>query len=416
MAAPIEPTLEYAQQRDANDPLALFRERFHLLPDIIYMDGNSLGLLSRDAEAELLSALEQWKNRGVAGWFEGRQPWLDSAASIGAMAAVMMGAAPDTVIASSTVTTNIHQLVGTFFAPQGARRKILADELTFPSDLYALRSQLAIRGGDPDGDLLQAGSHDGRTLDEAAIIEQMTDEVALIWLPSVLYRSGQLLDMERLTAAARERGIPIGFDCCHSAGVVPHEFDEWGVDFATWCSYKYLNSGPGGPAFLYVNRRHWDAQPALTGWFGGKTGTMFDMSPEFDPDSGVGKWQISTPGILGASTLRGSLALINEAGIDNLRARSLDLTAYLIALVDRRLARLDFRVGTPREAERRGGHVAVEHERAAAICDELIRRGVVPDFRPPDVIRICPSPLYGSFTEIWEVVQRLEAIVNEGAV
>jgi kynureninase len=414
---PIEPTASCAQTLDRNDPLAPFRDRFHLLPDTIYMDGNSLGLLSKEAEASLLATLETWKKRGVNGWFEGDGAWLDSAGQIGGLSAGMMGAAPDQVVHSATVTVNIHALLASFYQPRDRRVKILADELNFPTDIYALKGQLAIRGRSVAEDLVFAPSTDGRTLDEDTIAAMFTDEIAVAWLPSVLYRSGQLLDMAYLTRQAHARGILIGFDCCHSAGIVPHELDRWGVDFAVWCGYKYLNSGPGGSAFLYVNRRHFAREPVLTGWFGNRRETMFDMSHEFEAGSGAGRWQISSPGILGSSTLRGSLALINEAGIDNIRAKSLAMTGYLMALLDEHLAGppYDFKVGTPREARRRGGHVAVERAVAAGgVCDALIARGVVPDFRPPNVIRICPSPLYGTFDEIWQTVTHLKAIIAGG--
>jgi kynureninase len=419
MPQPIEPTREFALLMDANDPLHRFRERFYLLPDTIYMDGNSLGLLSRDAEASLLQTLEAWKTRGVSGWFEGDPPWLDTAENLGALAADMMGAGPDQVIHSSTVTTNIHALAGSLYEPQGRRVKILADELNFPTDLYALQGQLKMRGRDPNVDLVLAPSQDGRILDEEHIVEMMTDEIALILLPTVLYRSGQLLDIEYLTAKAHEKDIVIGFDCCHSAGVVPHELDRWGVDFAVWCGYKYLNSGPGCSAFLYVNRRHWDKEPVLTGWFGNRRESMFDMNREFESRDGAGKWQISSPGVLGSATVRGSLEMINEAGIENLRTRSLAMTGYLMALVDEFLSgpEYGFRIGTPREDHRRGGHVAIEREAGAElICAALIARGVAPDFRPPNVVRLCPSPLYGTFEEIWTVVQQLKAIVAEGEI
>jgi kynureninase len=272
-----------------------------------------------------------------------------------------------------------------------------------------------MKGRDWNEDLVLAPSVDGRTLDEDSIAELFTEDVAVVWLPSVLYRSGQLLDMEFLTRRAHEQGILIGFDCCHSAGILPHELDRWGVDFAVWCGYKYLNSGPGGSAFLYVNRRHFDKQPVLAGWFGNRRETMFDMSQDFDPREDAGKWQISSPGILGSSTLRGSLAMINEAGIDNIREKSLLMTEYLMALVEARLSGspYDFRVGNPREPARRGGHVALERETGAdRICDALIARGVVPDYRPPNVIRICPSPLYGTFHEIWRTAEHLAEIID----
>ena len=314
------------------------------------------------------------------------------------------------------MTTNIHALVGSFYRPRGKRVRSLADELNFPTDLYALQGQLRLRSRDQREDLILVSSADGHTLDEDAIVAQMTEEVALVLLPSVLYRSGQLLDMAYLTAAAHSRGIVIGFDCSHSAGIVPHEFDKWDVDFAIWCSYKYLNAGPGGSAFLYVNRRHFDREPVLCGWFGNRRDTMFDMALTFESRADAGKWQISSPGILGSSTLRGSLAMINEAGIANLRARSLRMTAYLMALVDEFLSGpgYDFRIRTPRGDAHRGGHVALERAKSAErICDALIARGVVPDFRPPNVIRFCPSPLYGTFREIWEVVQCLRSIVDD---
>jgi kynureninase len=416
LTLPIEPTEACALALDRADTLAPFRERFYLLPDTIYMDGNSLGLLSRDAEASLLATLDAWRTRGVGGWFEGDGAWLDSAADVGSLSAPMMGAAADQVVQSATVTVNIHALVASLYRPRGRRVKILADELNFPTDVYALKGQLAMKGRDWREDLVLAPSADGRTLDEEAVAAMFTDEVAVAWLPSVLYRSGQLLDMEYLTARAHERGVLIGFDCCHSAGIVPHELDRWGVDFAVWCGYKYLNSGPGGSAFLYVNRRHFDKEPVLTGWFGNRRETMFDMSLDFEPRADAGRWQISSPGILGSSTLRGSLAMINEAGIAGIRRKSLTMTEYLIALVDEHLAAppYGFRVGSPREGRRRGGHVAVEHDtRAAEICDALIARGVVPDLRPPNVIRICPSPLYGTFHEIWRTVMHLRAIIDE---
>lgn len=403
-----------ALQRDARDPLRDFRGRFHLPPGTIYMDGNSLGLLSRQAEAGLMATLDQWRTQGVKGWFEGESPWFHRAEHVGALASGMMGAEPLAVVHSATVTVNIHALVASFYRPAGRRARILAGSLDFPTDVYALRGQLRLRGRDPERDLVLAPSRDGRTLDEREIIGMMTDEIALVFLPSVLYRSGQLLDIERLAAAARERGIPLGLDCSHSAGVVPHHLDRWGVDFAVWCGYKYLNGGPGASAFLYVNRRNWDLEPLLCGWFGNDKATQFDMALRFVPQAAAGRWQISSPGILGSATMTGALELINEAGIRAIREKSLGLTGYLMDLVDHELAGPPFSlsIGTPREPARRGGHVALERaEGAARICEALIARGVVPDFRPPNVIRICPSPLYGTYHEVWKTVHILKEII-----
>jgi kynureninase len=221
--------------------------------------------------------------------------------------------------------------------------------------------------------------------------------------------------MEYLTEEAHKRDILIGFDCSHSVGVVPHHFDEWGVDFAVWCSYKYLNGGPGGTAFHYLNKRHFNRAPALTGWFGYVKDKQFDLKVEFENAKNAGGWQISSPGILSSAPLEGSLQIIGEAGIENIRRKSLELTSYLIYLVDNLLSEepYGFHVGTPREPERRGGHVAVEHEEAMRISEALRARNVITDFRPPNVIRICPSPLYNCHHDLWRIVQNLKEIIDK---
>jgi kynureninase len=404
-----------AEALDRADPLAGMRERFFLPEGALYLNGNSLGLLSRGAEESLARSLAEWRELGVRGWLEAEEPWFYLAERTGAMAAPLVGAEPDEVVLTGTTTVNIHALVSTFFQPSGRRGKILADELDFPSDIYALRDQLRLAGRDPDADLVLTPSRDGRTLDEDDIIERMTDEVALCFLPSALYRSGQLLDMERLTREAHRRGIPIGFDCAHSVGAVPHRFDDWGVDFAVWCSYKYLNGGPGASAFLYVNRRHFQRAPRITGWFGCTKERQFDMSLEFEPHPAAGQWQISSPGILGSASLEGALALTLEAGIDRIRAKSSALTSYLVELADARLthAPYAFRVASPRAPERRTGHIALERDRDAQRISAALRgRGVVSDFRPPDVIRFAPVALYNTFTEVWQTVQHLVEIID----
>ncbi len=236
-------------------------------------------------------------------------------------------------------------------------------------------------------------------------------------MPSVLYRSGQLLDLERLTAAARARNIPIGFDCAHSAGSVPHRFDEWGVDFAFWCTYKYLNAGPGAVGALYVNRRHHGTIPGLAGWWGYNKDRQFDMRFEWEGAPAAGAWQISTPPLLSTAPLLGSLRLFEEAGMARVREKSLALTSYLIDLIEGSGLTdppYGYRIGTPREPGRRGGHVAVEHDAGPRIARALKARGIVPDFRPPDVVRLAPIALYTSFRECWETVQHLRAIIDNG--
>ncbi len=409
------PDESFALELDRTDPLRRFRERFHIPPETIYMDGNSLGLLCKDAERSLLRVLGEWRALGIKGWLQAKRPWFTFAEEMGAKAAPLVGAGPGELVLTGTTTVNIHVLISTFYRPVGKRTRILADPLNFPTDLYALRGQIRQCGLDPDRELLLIPSQDGRTLDESKIIEAMTDEVALIFLPTVLYRSGQLLDIDRLAAEARRRGIPIGFDASHSAGVVPHRFSEWGVDFGVFCGYKYLNGGPGCSAFLYVNERHFGLRSGLPGWFGYVKERQFDLAPNFEQAPSAGGWQISSPGILGSSPLEGSLNVILEAGIEAIRAKSVRITSYLIDLVDAVLARepYGFRVGSPREPERRGGHVAIEHPaEALRISEALKARGVVPDFRPPNVVRIAPVPLTSSYHDVWRFVQHLKDIID----
>jgi kynureninase len=404
---------EYARTLDEDDPLS-FRDRFFIPESTIYLNGNSLGLQSKDAQQCVQRVLDEWKTLGIGGWLEGDPPWFYYAETLGAKASGLVGALPQEVVATGTTTVNLHTLVGTFYNPRGRRTKILADELNFPTDIYALQSQIKLKGFHPERDLVLAPSEDGRFLDEKKIVELMTENVALVCLSSVLYRSGQLLDIPYLTEEAHSRGIKIGFDCSHSVGVVPHYFDEWGVDFAFWCSYKYLNGGPGSTAFLYVNKVHFKEEPALAGWFGYKKQEQFDMLMEFSHAESAGGWQISSPSILSTAPLEGALNITLEAGIENIREKSLAMTSYLMYLVDELLADdpYNFRIGTPREPSRRGGHVALEHEEAMRICEALRTRRVVPDFRPPNVIRVAPMPLYTTYHEIWQVVQYLKEIVD----
>ena len=409
----LTPDENHAKRLDATDELASFRDDFYL-GDGIYLDGNSLGLLSRRAERTLSEALASWREQGIAGWTEGESPWFYLAEQVGAMTAPLVGAAADEVVAAGGTTANVHQVAATFYRPEGGRTRILATDLDFPSDIQALDSQLRLRGFDPDRHLVKVGSRDGRTIEEDDIVSAMTDEVALAFLPTVLYRSGQLLDVEHLTQAARERGIPVGFDAAHSIGVVPHSFAEWGVDFAVWCGYKYLNGGPGAAAGLYVNRRHSRRRPGLAGWFGSRKDRQFDMDHDLEPAESAGAYQIGTPNILSLAPLSGSLQMFAEAGMGNVREKSLRLTGYLMDLADERLSGMGFGIGTPREDHRRGGHVALEHAEAARICVALKANGVVPDFRPPDVIRLAPVPLYTSYHEVWCTVEILRRIVEEG--
>jgi kynureninase len=407
---------DYALKLDAEDPLAGYKERFYGLKGSIYMDGNSLGLMSVDAERTLLRVMEEWRTLGIKGWGGAEIPWIGYAERLGELQAPLVGAEPDEIVVSGGTTVNLHALVSTFYRPKGRRRKILADELNFPSDLYALSAQVRLRGGDPDEDLVLVKSRDGLLVEEDDIVDAMTDEVQLALLPSVYYRSGQLLDMGRLTEEAHRRGIIIGFDCSHSVGVVPHRFSEWGTDFAFWCNYKYVNGGPGSTGSLYVNRKHFGSMPGMAGWFGNDRSTMFEMRNEFDPARTASAWQIGTTTMLSTAPIEGSLHMIREAGIGNIREKSVKITGYLMYLIDETLSRepYNYGVATPRDAERRGGHVGVTHPDAWRVNQALIARGIIPDFRPPNIIRLAPIPLYVSYHDVWRVAQHLKAVIDGG--
>lgn len=411
----IDQSREHAEALSLQDPLGHFRDRFYVRPGTYYMDGNSLGLLSRDAERAVIVAVDAWKTLGIDGWMRADPPWFYLGERLGERQAALFGADPDEVIVTGTTTVNLHALVATFYRPEGTKRKVLATELDFPSDVYALQSHVTMHGGDPARDLVKIPSRDGRTIEEDDIISAMSGDVTLIVLPSVLYRSGQLLDIERLTAEAHSRKIPIGFDCAHSAGVIPHRFSAWGVDFALWCNYKYLNSGPGSVGALYVNRKHFGTPPALPGWWGYQKERQFDMLHEFEPAAGAGAWQISTINVLSAAPIIGSMDIIDEAGIDAIRTKSLALTDYLIDLLEAgglTQSPYGYGIGTPRDHSRRGGHVAIEHPNGPQIARALKNRGVVPDFRPPNVVRLAPVPLYSSFVDVWETVRHLREIID----
>ena len=406
-----------ARELDARDELAGFREHFDVA-DELYMDGNSLGPISDAAEASLERAIEQWRELGIRGWTAAEPPWFWYGERLGDELAPLLGARENEVVVGNSTTVNIHTLVGTFLDALDAETPpgILANELDFPTDHYAMQSQLRQRGFDPDRRIHLVESRDGRTIETDDVIDAMdAHDVGIVFMPSVLYRSGQLFDVETITRAAHERGILAGFDLAHSVGVVPHELSEIGVDFAVWCSYKYLNAGPGAVAGLYVNERHFGTEPALAGWWGHEKETQFELNLAFTPESHAGAWQIGTVPVLSAAPLFGAVELTREAGIDAIREKSLSLTGFLIDLVDERLAEHGCAVATPREPSRRGGHVAIEHAQAEQLSEALRDRGAIVDFRPPNVIRVCPAPLYVSHEDVHAFVELLEHLLETGA-
>ena len=411
----IDTSKEYSLTLDDKDPLSRYRDEFYIPESTVYLNGNSLGLLSKRAEESVVKVKEEWKELGIQGWTEGETPWFFMAETLGKMMADMVGAKPEEVVATGTTTVNIHSLVSTLYKPSMEKDRILADELNFPTDIYALEGLLELKGFDPEKKLKLVPSSDGDTLDEDKIVEMMADDIALIHLPSVLYRSGQLLDMEYLTEQAHKRDIIIGFDCSHSAGVIPHDLHDWNVDYAMWCGYKYLNGGPGCSAFLYINEKHFEEKPKLKGWFGCEKEKQFELNLDFVHEKSAGGWQISSPAILSSAPLLGSLEIIKEAGLKNIREKSKDITDYFVYLVDEVLSGnpYSFDVISPRDAERRSSHVAVKHEKADAISSLLREKGFITDFRPPNVIRVAFSPLYNTYHEAWKTVRTIKDIIDD---
>lgn len=375
-----------------------------MLPRGIYLDGNSLGPLSYGAQAATERRLKQWQHYGVGGWDE----WFELAERLSPALGRLLGARPDEVIATGSITANLHALLATFYRPEGSRRNLLATSLDFPSDLYALGSW-AERSG---GTLKLVPSKDGHTLHDDDIVAAMTPDVALAVLPTVLYRSGQLLDVQAVTAQAHAAGALIGWDAAHSVGAIPHALHDDGVDFAVWCSYKYLNAGPGAPGGLFVHERHFDRTPGLPGWWGHDKATQFEMAPGFRKAHGAGAYQLGTPSIIALAGLEGALGVFEEVDIRAVRARSLELTDYLIGLADAELPEMTVR--TPRAHARRGGHIVLEHPAARLLSLALRERRIVPDYRAPQLLRLAPVALYNTEAELAETVRVVRELLGAG--
>ncbi|MBE6936358.1 MAG: kynureninase [Ruminococcaceae bacterium] len=405
----------YAEQRDREDRLARVRERFYTKEGQIYMDGNSLGLCSQDAEAAVLRAVSDWKQYGIGIWTGAPTNYFLYHDVIGEKIARLIHARPEEVTVCGNTTLNVHQCIATFWKPTATKYRILIDNLNFPTDRYAVTSQVRTRGMDPEDVIKVVESGDGKTLSEEEIIAAMTEDVALVLLPSVLYRSAQLLDLARLTKAAHARGIVIGFDLCHSIGNVDHDLEKIDCDFALWCNYKYLSGGPGAVAGLYINRRHFGREPGLSGWWGNRKDTQFELRNRFEHAENAGGWQTGTGSVLSMAAIDGALEVYRDLDMADVREKSLDLTAYLMYLIETELSGYGFTIGNPREDAVRGGHVALEHPEAARINEALKAADVVPDFRYPNVIRLAPVPLYVRYQDVYDLVARLKTIMETKA-
>jgi kynureninase len=409
-----EPGEPFAGRMDAEDPLSSFRDQF-LLPGgpdgapLVYLCGHSLGLQPEGAWARVEEELENWARLGVEGHFQGAAPWYSYHETLRDGGARLVGARPNEVVFMNSLTVNLHLLMATFYRPGGRRRCILMDEPAFPSDLYALQSQVRHHGLDPAECLVKVrprpGEHVVRLEDVEQVLQERGPEIAVVLWGGVNFFSGQFFDLPRLTAAAQRQGCIVGLDLAHAAGNVPLQLHDGGVDFAVWCSYKYLNGGPGAIGGSFVHERHGrdTSLPRLAGWWGNDPATRFRMhlQPEFVPQPGADGWQVSNPPILAMAPLRASLALFDAAGMPALRAKSQRLTAYLLYLLDR-LPAGRFEALTPRDPARRGCQVSLlVHDRPREVVGALQAAGVVCDFREPNVLRAAPVPLYNTYRDVW---------------
>jgi kynureninase len=414
---------EFALQLDAEDPLRQFRGKFHLPlgangEPLIYLAGNSLGLMPKSARQVVEQELDDWAKLGVDAHLKAATPWYSYHETLRQPMARLVGAKPNEVICMNSLTVNLHLMMATFYRPTKSRFKILMEEPAFPSDTYAIKTQIVHHGFDPQDALVLARPRDGeftvRQDDIETALEKHGDQIALVLIAGVNFFTGQLFDIKKITSVAQKRGITVGIDLAHAAGNVPLALHDWNVDFAVWCSYKYLNSGPGAAAGAFVHERHATncKLPRLAGWFGNDPNTRFrlHLEPEFIPVPSADGWQISNPPIFSMAPLRASLAIFDEAGgMETLRAKSIKLTGYLQFLLEsNRRSGSDLTVITPREIDARGCQLSIlVHEHPKELFKKLEAAGVKCDFREPNVIRAAPTPLYNTFHEGWRFAKIL---------
>jgi kynureninase len=401
---------EFARHLDQEDELASFREAF-VFPeaDLVYLDGNSLGRLpGRTVERMRTAVEEEWGRDLIRGWNAG---WWDSSRRVGDKIGLLLGAAPGQVVVSDTTSINLFKLVMAALGMRPGRSRIVSDVLNFPSDLYVLQGCVRLLG---DAHHIQlVPSDDGVTVEQSALFDAIDDQTALVTLSHVVFKSGFLYDAQAVTERAHEVGAMVLWDLGHSAGVVPIELDRWNVDLAVGCTYKYLNGGPGAPAYLYVRGDLQEqAVSPIWGWFGQRS--PFDFELEYEPADGISRFLVSSPPILSTLAMEAGLGILEEAGIERIRRKSVLLTSYLVYLVETSLLPLGFALGSPREASQRGSHVSIRHREGYRINRVLTEEmGVLPDFREPDNIRLGLSPLYTSFAEVWEAVDRIKRVAQE---
>ncbi len=420
-------TLDFAQEMDRQDDLASYRDRF-LFPTftkkpVVYFTGNSLGLQPKTVKDYVNQELEDWAKWGVEGHFHAKNPWMPYHEILTDQTAKIVGAKPKEVVVTHSLTTNLHLLMVSFYRPEGNRYKILCEAKAFPSDQYALQSQVKFHGYDPKDALVQLapreGEHTIRMEDVQATIAEHGDEIAMIMIGGVNYYTGQLWDMKSITQWGHEAGAIVGFDLAHAAGNIHLKLNEWKVDFAAWCGYKYLNSSPGGVSGLYVNEKHLTNKDLhrFAGWWGQDKATRFLMEEEFNPIPTAEAWQLSNAPVLGMAAHKASLEIFDEVGMEKLCEKRDRLTGYLEFVIDDISDRYDsvnFEIITPRDKAQRGAQLSIlAHGQGKALFDYISEEGVVADWREPNVIRIAPAPLYNNYQDVYRFGQILENYLKQ---
>lgn len=411
--------LDYAKEMDQKDPLRAFRSKFHLPQQkngepYVYLCGNSLGLQPKTTRAAIEQELLDWENYGVEGHFHAKNPWMPYHEFLTAAMAKVVGAKPIEVVIMNTLSVNLHLMMVSFYRPTEKKNKILIEFDAFPSDKYAVESQIKFHGFDPKESLIELVAREGeeciRHEDIVQIIEEQGEEIALIMLGNPNYYTGQVFDMKAITALGHAKGCYVGFDCAHGAGNLELNLHDSGVDFAVWCSYKYLNAGPGSLGGCFVHERHANDKtlPRFAGWWGHNKATRFGMRDAFDPIPGVESWQLSNPPILSMAAILASLKLFEEAGMDQLRKKATLLTGYMEYLLDE-IQDKRIKIITPRNPKERGCQLSIQVKNAdKTLFNQISEAGVIADWREPDVIRVAPVPIYNSFEDVYHFVRILK--------
>lgn len=408
---------------DQQDPLSACRDKFILPKTVsgspyIYLCGNSLGLQPKQTKDHISEVLDQWATKGVKGHFNGEKPWLDYNERLNPMMADIVGARPDEVVIANTLTVNLHLMLVSFYRPKGKRIKILMESDAFPSDRYAIASYLRHVNLDPDEVIQTVAPRSGEVLlhtsDIVGRIEELGNELALVLMGNTNYYTGQKLEIGKITEAGHRVGALVGFDCAHGAGNIPLDLHDNGVDFAIWCTYKYLNASPGNLGGIYIHQRHANdlKVPRLQGWWGEDKIRRFQMRDEFKPQQGAEGWQISNPPIVALAAIESSLKIHYDIGMTAIRAKSITLTAYLAYLINE-LQHDQVSIITPSDPELRGAQLSLLiKDGSKDIYDRLLSSGVITDWREPDVIRVSPAPLYNSYEDVYKFVKIMDVSLS----